>query len=97
MNLSKKEYSPLRIKAMETVERKCLDFLARGGAFAALDIQKGLGNGLSRGGTPYIWESIINMERSWLVCRARDYEHPETDYQWKITGCGLLSRAAPAD
>jgi hypothetical protein len=81
-------------KTMAGCERRCLEFLANGGAFVAVDIQASLNTGQSRGGMPFIYEALINMERYGLVCRASDYENPITYYQWKITGCGLLSLAA---
>lgn len=80
---------------MAGCRRKCLEFLASGGAFVPDEISAILQKGRSRGGMPFIYESLIDMEQSGLVCRASDYENPVTYYKWKITGCGLLSLAAP--
>lgn len=67
------------------LERSVLAFLAKNGPHVAQGIHNSA------------WVPLRNMERSYLVCRASDYEDPRSFHKWKITGCGMLALATPGN
>lgn len=73
-------------------QQTILLYLAKGGAYVAQDISDAI---YARTWSGYVWDMLRIMERSYLVCRASDYEDPGSYHKWKITGCGRLAALAP--
>lgn len=63
-------------------ERAILVFLAKNGPHVAAEINNNA------------WNFLRDMEGSYLVCRASDYEDPRSFHKWRITGCGMLELAS---